>query len=122
YKGRRSCALSSMATASFFTATPLGRYGAGGAVFTDDAVTAERMRELRNHGQDAPYHHPRLGINGRLDTRQAAVLLAKLEIFDDELAARQRVAARYNELLGGHAKTPVVAPDCTSVWAQYTIQ
>src|SRR5699024_1156251 len=78
YKGRRSCALSSMATASFFPAKPLGCYGDGGAVFTDDADTAERMRELRNHGQDAPYHHPRLGINGRLDTLQAAVLLAKL--------------------------------------------
>lgn len=122
YKGRRSCALSTIATTSFFPAKPLGCYGDGGAVFVDNAELAQRMRELRNHGQDAPYHHPRLGINGRLDTLQAAVLLAKMEIFEDELRAREVVAARYAELLSPHAKTPVLADQCTSVYAQYTIQ
>lgn len=122
YKGRRSCALSSLATTSFFPAKPLGCYGDGGATFTDDAALAERMRELRNHGQDGPYHHPRLGVNGRMDTLQAAVLLAKMEIFDDELEAREAVATRYGELLSDHVKTPVMATGCRSVYAQYTIQ
>src|SRR5699024_3873333 len=103
YKDRRSCGLSRIATTSFFPAKPLGCYGDGGAVFTDDEALAERMRELRNHGQDAPYHHPRLGINGRLDTIEAAVLLAKLEVFGDEIDARQAVAERYRELLAGIA-------------------
>lgn len=122
YKGRRSCALSSIAATSFFPAKPLGCYGDGGAAFSDDPGVTERMRELRNHGQDAPYHHPRLGLNGRLDTLQAAVLLAKMEIFDEEVAARAAVAARYTELLSAHVTTPVVAENCTSVYAQYTIQ
>ncbi len=122
YKGRRSCGLSEIGVTSFFPAKPLGCYGDGGATFTDDAALAERMRELRNHGQDAPYHHPRLGINGRLDTLQAAVLLAKMEIFNEEVKARGEVGARYNKLLGGHVKTPVLAEGCTSVYAQYTIQ
>lgn len=122
YKGRRSCALSTIAATSFFPAKPLGCYGDGGAAFTDDAQRAERMRQLRNHGQDAPYHHPRLGINGRLDTLQAAVLLAKMEIFDDEVEARTNVGQRYTDLLSQHVKTPVLADGCTSVYAQYTIQ
>src|SRR5699024_5417165 len=122
YKDRRSCGLSTIATTSFFPAKPLGCYGDGGAVFTHDALLAERMRELRNHGQNAPYHHPRLGINGRLDTIQAAVLLAKLEVFSDEIVARQAVAERYRTMLDGIAKTPTVNADNTSVYAQYTIQ
>lgn len=122
YKDRRSCGLSKIATTSFFPAKPLGCYGDGGAVFTDDSALAERIRELRNHGQNAPYHHPRLGLNGRLDTIQAAVLLSKLTIFDDEFAARQAVAQRYNTLLADVAKTPVVSEGNASVYAQYTIQ
>lgn len=121
-KDRRSCGIADVATTSFFPAKPLGCYGDGGAAFTDDDALAERMRELRNHGQDAPYHHPRLGINGRLDTIQAAVLLAKLQVFDDEIAARQIVAGRYDELLADSAKTPVIRSGNTSVYAQYTIQ
>ena len=120
--GRRSGGASLLAATSFFPAKPLGCYGDGGAAFTTDAQLAERMRELRNHGQSAPDYHPRLGINGRLDTIQAAVLLAKLDIFDDEVERRGQVAARYARLLGDHVKTPVIAPDRTSVYAQYTIQ
>jgi UDP-2-acetamido-2-deoxy-ribo-hexuluronate aminotransferase len=122
YKGKRSCGVSQIAATSFFPAKPLGCYGDGGAAFTTDAALAERMRELRNHGQNAPYHHPRLGINGRLDTIQAAVLLAKMEVFDDEVARRAQVGARYGELLSGLVKTPALAADCTSVYAQYTIE
>ena len=122
YKGKRSCGVSQIAATSFFPAKPLGCYGDGGAAFTTDAALAERMRELRNHGQSAPYHHPRLGINGRLDTIQAAVLLAKMEVFDDEVARRTQVGARYGELLSGLVKTPALAAECTSVYAQYTIE
>ena len=122
YKGKRSCGVSQIAATSFFPAKPLGCYGDGGAAFTTDAALAERMRELRNHGQSAPYHHPRLGINGRLDTIQAAVLLAKMEVFDDEVARRAQVGARYGELLSGLVKTPALAAECTSVYAQYTIE
>lgn len=122
FNGHRSGGASVLAATSFFPAKPLGCYGDGGAAFTTDANLAERMRELRNHGQSAPYFHPRLGINGRLDTIQAAVLLAKLDIFDDEIERRAAVAKRYTELLAGHVVTPAVAPECTSVYAQYTIQ
>ncbi|GAB3678391.1 DegT/DnrJ/EryC1/StrS family aminotransferase [Salinisphaera aquimarina] len=122
YNGRRSCGVSSIAATSFFPAKPLGCYGDGGAAFTTDAELAERMRQLRNHGQSAQYYHPRLGINGRLDTIQAAVLLAKMDIFDDEVARRAEVAGRYNEMLAGIAQTPALADGCTSVYAQYTIE
>lgn len=122
YQGRRSCGLSSLAATSFFPAKPLGCYGDGGATFTTDSELAQRMRELRNHGQDRRYHHPRLGINGRLDTLQAAVLLAKLDIFDDEIAARQRLGARYSEHLADVVTTPHIGDGNTSVFAQYTIQ
>lgn len=122
YHGRRSCGLSSLAATSFFPAKPLGCYGDGGAAFTTDPELAVRMRELRNHGQDRRYHHPRLGINGRLDTLQAAVLLAKLDIFDDEVAERQRLGARYSEGLSDVVATPHLADGHTSVFAQYTIR
>lgn len=121
-RGRRSCGLSRLAATSFFPAKPLGCYGDGGAAFTDDAELATRMRELRNHGQDRRYHHPRVGINGRMDTIQAAVLLAKLPIFEDEVAARARLGARYSELLGDVVRTPFLAEGNTSVYAQYTIE
>ena len=127
--GRRSCALSLVGSTSFFPSKPLGAYGDGGALFTDDDPLATAMREIRVHGQDRRYHHPRLGLNGRLDTLQAAVLLAKLEIFEQEVAARARVGARYGELIGevfaghvGRVVTPWIAPGHTSVYAQYTVE
>lgn len=122
YQGRRSCGLSNLAATSFFPAKPLGCYGDGGATFTPDADLAARMRELRNHGQDRRYHHPRLGINARLDTLQAAILLAKLDIFDDEVAERQRLGARYSSELADVVTTPYLADGDTSVYAQYTIR
>ena len=122
HKGQRSCNLSGLAATSFFPAKPLGCYGDGGAAFTNSSELNQRMRELRNHGQDRQYHHPRLGINGRLDTLQAAILLAKLEVFPDEVAARARVGARYSEALADVVKTPYIAADNTSVYAQYTIE
>ena len=99
YKGRRSNALSFIGATSFFPSKPLGCYGDGGALFTNDEALAKLMREIRVHGQDRRYHHPRLGLTGRLDSIQAAVLLAKLEIFDDEVAARERAAAVYARLI-----------------------
>lgn len=122
YRGLRSCNLSTIGCTSFFPSKPLGCYGDGGACFTNDASLAEAMLELRNHGQRSRYHHTRIGINGRLDTLQAAVLLAKLEVFDDELKARNEVAAQYTRLLEEVVRTPRVSPDRTSVWAQYTIE
>ncbi len=123
YQGRRSCGLSTIGCTSFFPAKPLGCYGDGGACFTNDEALATRLRELRNHGQDAPYHHPRLGINGRMDGMQAAVILSKLEIFDEEVEDRARIGARYSTLLADHdCMTPYIPSDCTSVYAQYTLQ
>jgi UDP-2-acetamido-2-deoxy-ribo-hexuluronate aminotransferase len=122
YKGRPSGNLSTIGCSSFFPSKPLGAYGDGGACFTNDDALATAMLELRNHGQSGRYRHTRIGLNGRLDTLQAAILLAKLEIFDDELAARDRIAARYTELLRDAVQTPRVLPNRTSAWAQYTIE
>jgi UDP-2-acetamido-2-deoxy-ribo-hexuluronate aminotransferase len=132
YHGKRSCAVSEVGSTSFFPSKPLGAYGDGGALFTDDDKLAKVMREIRVHGQDRRYHHPRLGINGRLDTLQAAVLLAKMEIFPEEVDARIKIGARYSEMIdeafakerdpGRTVTTPHVAPNCTSVYAQYTVQ
>lgn len=122
YKGRRSCGLSTIGSTSFFPSKPLGCYGDGGALFTNDDALAKAMREIRVHGQDRRYHHPRIGINGRLDTLQAAVLLAKLEVFDNEVEARSRIGARYSELLHNDVVTSYVTPENTSVYAQYTVQ
>ena len=123
YHDRRSCGLSLIGCTSFFPAKPLGCYGDGGACFTNDTDIALRLKELRNHGQDRQYHHPRIGINGRMDGMQAAVILAKMEIFDDEVAARARIGARYSELLQDSAcVTPAIADGYTSVYAQYTLQ
>lgn len=121
YGARRSCALTTIACTSFFPSKPLGCYGDGGACFTADAELAARMRQIRAHGQQRRYEHVRLGLNGRLDTLQAAVLLAKLPIFEDELAARTRIAARYDAHLADVVETPRLAPGSTSVYAQYTI-
>ncbi len=132
YRGKRSCGLSDVGSTSFFPSKPLGAYGDGGALFTDDDQLAKLLREIRVHGQDRRYHHPRLGINGRLDTMQAAVLLAKLDIFDEEVEARSRIGARYDELIAEafagqtdparRVATPQLAEGCTSVYAQYTIE
>lgn len=122
YKGRPSCSLSTIGCTSFFPTKPLGCFGDGGACFTQDEALAKRMRQIRVHGQDRKYHHPLIGINGRLDTLQAAVLLAKLEAFDMEIADRRRIGARYTELLREVVTTPVVEPHNTCVYSQYTIQ
>jgi UDP-2-acetamido-2-deoxy-ribo-hexuluronate aminotransferase len=122
YKGRRSGALSTIATTSFFPTKPLGCYGDGGACFTDDDALAARMAQIRVHGQSKRYYHPIIGMNGRLDTLQAAVLLAKLDTLEEDLAARVRIGTRYSEKLKGAVKTPVIAPGNVSAYAQYTIQ
>jgi UDP-2-acetamido-2-deoxy-ribo-hexuluronate aminotransferase len=122
--GRRSCSLSTIACTSFFPSKPLGCYGDGGALFTDDGTLAEALRQVARHGQDRRYHHVRVGVNSRLDTLQAAVLLAKLDIFDDEVERRQRIARTYDGLLAqaGIATAPYIAAGNVSVYAQYTIR
>ena len=124
YKGRKSCNLSTIACASFFPSKPLGCYGDGGAIFTDDDELAKVMRQIARHGQDRRYHHVRVGVNSRLDTIQAAVLLPKLAIFDEEMALRQMVAQRYGVLLqqAGITTTPFVEAHNLSAWAQYTVR
>lgn len=122
YHGRQSCGLSDIGCTSFFPTKPLGAYGDGGACFTNDDALAQAMREIRVHGQDRRYHHVRVGVNGRLDTLQAAILLAKLAIFSDEVERRQRVGEHYSELLKDAVKTPAIASHNTSVYAQYTIE
>jgi UDP-2-acetamido-2-deoxy-ribo-hexuluronate aminotransferase len=125
YKGRRSCALSTIGSTSFFPSKPLGGYGDGGALFTNDDALAKAMKEIRVHGQDRRYHHPCIGINGRLDTLQAAIVLAKMERFDWELEQRQKVGAGYTAMLKERCPTvvsPYIEPYNTSVFAQYTIQ
>jgi dTDP-4-amino-4,6-dideoxygalactose transaminase len=122
YKARRAGALAEVAATSFFPAKPLGCYGDGGAIFTDDDDLAAALCSIRIHGQGQHrYEHVRIGLNGRLDSLQAAVLLAKLEIFDEEVMARQRVARQYSEALKALVQVPHVSPDCTSVWAQYSV-
>lgn len=122
YKGRHSGNLSTIGCTSFFPSKPLGCYGDGGACFTNDDALAQSMFEMRNHGQTGRYLHPRIGINGRIDTLQAAVLLAKLDVFDEELIARSEVADRYTALLKDKVSTPRLLPGRTSAWAQYTIE
>jgi dTDP-4-amino-4,6-dideoxygalactose transaminase len=123
YKGRNVGTLGDIATTSFFPAKPLGCYGDGGAVFTDDDETAAVLRSLRVHGQGSDkYDNVRIGMNARLDTIQAAVLSAKLSIFADEIAARDRVASCYREMLADLVIVPEVSPELTSVWAQYTVR
>jgi len=122
YRGRKVGSIGDIVTTSFFPAKPLGCYGDGGAIFTDDDEIARIIRSLRVHGQGSDkYDNVRIGVNGRLDTIQAAVLLQKLEIFEDEIEARQRVADRYNQRLGNIARVPRLMPGTTSVWAQYTL-
>lgn len=124
HKGRKSCNLSQIACTSFFPSKPFGCYGDGGAIFTSDEELAKLMRQISRHGQDRRYHHVRVGVNSRLDTLQAAVLLPKLTILDEEIALRQTVAGRYERLLraAGIDTTPYIESHNISSWAQYTIQ
>lgn len=124
YKNRMSCGLSLIGATSFFPSKPLGGYGDGGAIFTNDVDLAKAMREIREHGQDRRYHHPRVGLNGRLDSLQAAVLLAKVPVFDQERCDRVGVANRYKRALANldGVTVPYVHPENTSVYAQYTLQ
>lgn len=124
YKKRKSCNLSTIGCTSFFPSKPLGGYGDSGACFTNDGNLAKLMREIRVHGQDRRYHHPRVGINGRMDTLQAAILLSKLEVFPQEVKLRVEVGNRYDHLIGEYCRNltlPYIAPGNTSVYAQYTV-
>ena len=123
YKGKRSCNLSTIACTSFFPSKPLGCYGDGGAIFTNDHELAKVLRQIARHGQDRRYHHIRVGVNSRLDTLQAAILLPKLEIFPRELEQREQVAQGYARLLGeAGIAAPAVEAHNVSAWAQYTVQ
>ena len=120
--GRRSCGVTSIASTSFFPAKPLGCFGDGGALFTDDDALAVTMRTIRSHGGLQRHHHPLIGMNGRLDTLQAAVLLAKLPHFEWEVMRRNEIGAHYTHLLRGKVAVPEVMPGNTHVYAQYTIR
>ena len=123
--GKKSCALSTIGCTSFFPSKPLGAYGDGGACFTDDDDLAKTMREIRVHGQDRRYHHPRIGFNGRLDTLQAAILLAKFDIFPHEVARRWEIGNRYSAMIKERCPdmvTPYIEKENRSVYAQYTLQ
>lgn len=123
YKGRKSCNLTTIACTSFFPSKPLGCYGDGGAIFTSDPELAKIIRQIARHGQEKRYYHVRLGMNSRLDTLQAAILLPKLTILDVEILARQQLAERYHEELATmQISTPEIAPHIQSAWAQYTIR
>jgi dTDP-4-amino-4,6-dideoxygalactose transaminase len=123
YQGRRLGTFGLATATSFFPAKPLGCFGDGGAIFTDDAELAATLRSIRVHGQGSDkYDNVRLGLTGRLDTMQAAILIEKLKIFEDEIAARNEVAERYARGLGNVVTVPRLASGCTSVWAQYTIR
>jgi len=121
-QGRKSCAVSAVASTSFFPAKPLGCYGDGGALFTDDGELAEKMKAIRTHGGVKRHHHTLVGMNGRFDTLQAAVLLAKMPHFPEEVEARGRIGARYSELLEEVCDVPLVRQGNTHVYAQYTIR
>jgi UDP-2-acetamido-2-deoxy-ribo-hexuluronate aminotransferase len=122
--GIRSCNLSDIACTSFFPSKPLGCYGDGGAIFTNDSELAKTIRQIARHGQDRRYHHVRLGVNSRLDTLQATILLAKLTIFEEELQMRQAVAERYDNALSDipGVTPPHISDGNQSAWAQYTIR
>lgn len=123
YRGRTTGSIGTIATTSFFPAKPLGCYGDGGAIFTADPELRALIESYRVHGKGThKYDNERIGLNSRLDTIQAAILLEKLAIYADEIDARQKVAARYNEALHNVVATPVVPQDCQSVWAQYTVR
>ena len=122
YSGKKSGNCSDIGTTSFFPAKPLGCFGDGGAVFTNDDELAERMKSIRVHGQTKKYHHKYIGLNGRLDTLQAAVLNVKLKSYPNDIKKRQAAAEMYNSFLNNYIQTPMIASNCTSVWAQYSIR
>lgn len=122
YKGRKSCNLSTIGCTSFFPSKPLGCYGDGGAIFTNDDALAQALREIRVHGQSQRYFHTRLGVGGRMDTLQCAILLAKLECFEWEVEQRLAIGQRYNNLVDRVGVSRVKQrPECRSVYAQYTV-
>ncbi len=122
YKGRRSCGLSTFGATSFFPSKPLGCYGDGGALFTDDDALAQAAREIRVHGQSQRYTHTRVGVGGRMDTLQCAIVLAKLERFDWEIAQRLAIGARYQQRLAAlPLQRLAVRADRDCVWAQFTV-
>lgn len=121
YKGQKSCNLSTVGCTSFFPSKPLGCYGDGGAIFTNDDTLAKAMREIRVHGQEKRYVHTRIGVGGRMDTLQCAIVLAKLQRFDWEVEQRIKVGNRYNNLLKGKVSFVEQQPECVSVFGQYTI-
>ncbi len=122
YKGKKACSLGNIAATSFFPAKPLGCYGDGGAIFCSDDIIAEKLRSIRVHGKgNHKYDNIRIGANGRFDTIQAAILLAKMEVFEEEMALRDFVTKRYTEGLAGKVVTPVVKEDRISAWAQYSL-
>jgi UDP-2-acetamido-2-deoxy-ribo-hexuluronate aminotransferase len=123
YKGKKSCNLSTIGSTSFFPSKPLGCYGDGGALFTNDDELAEKFRWIRVHGQERKHHHPILGINGRMDTLQAAILLEILEVFPDEVQKRENLGQTYSEGFANldGLETPSIGDNNTSVYAQYTI-
>jgi len=122
YKGKKSCSLSTIACTSFFPSKPLGCYGDGGACFTNDDELAVMLSQIRVHGQSKRYYHSLLGMNSRLDTLQAAILLAKLTVFDKEIESRREVASYYDHLLPNYIKRIHVPANQTCVYAQYTIE
>jgi UDP-2-acetamido-2-deoxy-ribo-hexuluronate aminotransferase len=123
YKGKRNCSLADVASTSFFPAKPLGCYGDGGMIFTDSPEMNEALVSIRVHGKGSDkYDNVRIGLNARLDTLQAAILLAKFEIFSEELDAKNKVAEKYSALLKDHVKTPEVKNGNVSAWAQYSIR
>ena len=124
YKNRKSCSMSTIGCTSFFPSKPLGCYGDGGAIFTNDDELATKIKSIRVHGQDKRYHHALLGLNGRLDTIQAAILIIKFKIFNNEILLRNKVAAFYTKKLNAtnlDVDTPFISKDNTSVYAQYAI-
>jgi len=128
YKGKKSCNLSTIGCTSFFPSKPLGCYGDGGAIFTNNAALAKAMREIRVHGQEKRYYHTRIGVGGRMDTLQCAIVLAKLTRFDWEIERRMELGTRYTQLITAncplqtaHCQLPTVHSDRTSVYAQYTV-
>ncbi len=121
YKGKKSCNLSTIGCTSFFPSKPLGCYGDGGAIFTSDSKLAQAMREIRVHGQSKRYIHTSVGVGGRMDTLQCAILIAKMDRFDWEVKQRIKIGFQYNELLCGKVKTVAQRPDRASVFAQFTV-
>lgn len=124
YKGKKSGNLTTIGCTSFFPSKPLGCYGDGGAIFTNDDELATVLRQIARHGQDRRYHHIRVGVNSRLDTLQAAILLPKLELLEEEIQLRNKAAVNYTQLLNEADidKTPVLEKHNVSAWAQYTIR